>query len=494
MKTLNQDDLSQYINKYAIKENFKKKDENRTIYWGYVSCSNCDADGNEDGGAGLNVINLIKENKYSKEVLDKLIELTSTSSINKITRERHNLKGKIILSSQNIEDNIATISLVNISGRDNILIDNVKYEINPDEIVFWVEYNSEGKIRVKNILVGDSFDKGMETSLMAWDSQLDWQQKTFFEKFVSTSYELVDDYFSAAYDMLDMLSSAINKAKIPAEIYDCSHVNYKPIYAKIFSYLNFTSLIQDKIVAELLKSYPEYGNILNHNNSTPSRIQFALFCGVYNGLVDVIKSVPDLAKLLISPLSSKGRDDVSKFIEQISEKEIYLEDEITLACDSCGKGMSFPKVWYFLKQGIESKLTLTKPCETAEFIGSIAGPIVVMCLGDEVAGAGIVSRVASTTIKIFKYCDRLTDPFRYAGMSFKFVKSASGKALLLVKDATGDVIRQLDNGAFRVKVIFDNIERVIEVTEDQLGLLVQDSAGAILNINGVQKRLELLVL
>lgn len=441
--------------------------------------------GTPGGSQGLLVKNLIK-GEVKKEVLDKLESLMSGKSKNWITGQAHQIKGHILLTAEAEQTN-------RVVYKDNsFYVDNIKEEIKPDEIVFWLEYSKEGKIKVKQIISGSSFDENISVALKSWESSLDWKQKTLFEKLIAIGYQSVDGYFTAYYDMFDMLSTGISKVKIKPSVYDCTASDYNKIYAEVFSYFNFTSLLQDVIIDKVKESYPEFNDILGNPDVKLSQIQFALFCGVYNGLIDVIKSVPDLAKLLISPLSSKGRDEVSKFIQQLSEKEIFDEDEVTLACESCGVGISFPKIWYFIKEGFVAKLDSSTPCSTAEFVGSIAGPIVVMCLGDEVAGAGIISRVASTTIKIFQYCDKIADPFRYVGMSFKFVKKASGKVFLIIKNASGDVVRQIENDLFRIRVIINNTEVTRNFSAAELGLLVEGAGnGANLSIDGVAQNVRM---
>jgi len=472
--------LKNFINQYINSKNKKA-----------VACNDPSAQdwsetkGTSGGGQGLLVKNLIK-GEVKKEVLDKLEALMSGNSKNWITGQAHQIKGHILLTAEAEQTN-------RVVYKDNsFYVDNVKEEVKPDEIVFWLEYSKEGKIRVKQIISGSSFDENISVALKSWESSLDWKQKTLFEKLIAIGYQSVDGYFTAYYDIFDMLSTGISKVKIKSSVYDCTASDYNKIYAEVFSYFNFTSLLQDAIIGKVRESYPEFNDILGNPNVKLSQIQFALFCGVYNGLIDVVKSVPDLAKLLISPLSSKGRDDVSKFIEQLSEKEIFGEDEVTLACESCGVGISFPKIWYFIKEGFVAQLDSSKPCSTAEFVGSIAGPIVVMCLGDEVAGAGIISRVASTTIKIFQYCDKIADPFRYVGMSFKFVKKASGKVFLIIKNASGDVVRQIENDLFRIRVIIKNSEITRNFNTAEFGLLVDGAGnGANLNIDGITQNVQM---
>lgn len=474
--------LSKYIDEYNTTEYFIKEKETRSIYWGYLGCQNS---GGTSNSQGLYVKNLIK-GEVKKEVLDKLEALMSGNSKNWITGEVHHIKGHILLTSESEKTN-------RVVYKDNsFYVDNVKDEIKPDEIVFWLEYSNEGKIRVKQIISGSSFDENISVALKSWESSLDWKQKTLFEKIIAIGYESVDGYFTAYYDMFDMLSSGIGKLKIKPSVYDCNDKDYNEIYAKVFSYLSLSGAVQDVIADKLSDAYPEFNEVFE--NGTPSQIQFALFCGMYNGLIDVVKSVPDLAKLLISPLSSKGREANSKFLTQIEEMEMFEKDANGKETLIYGKGLSFGKIWYLLKEGVAGQFDAQKPCVGAEFVGSIVGPIIVMCIGDVEAGASVMSKVASTTFKALQLCDKLTDPFRYIGMSFRFVKGISGKVGIVIKNATSDVITQLENGLFRVRVIVNNTElpHIDMSLEDVNRLAAAGADGMNYPIDGVNKRIVLM--
>jgi hypothetical protein len=473
--------LKNFINQYINSKNKKA-----------VACNDASAQdwsetkGTSSGGQGLLVKNLIK-GEVKKEVLDKLEALMSGNSKNWITGQAHQIKGHILLTAEAEQTNRV------VYKDDSFYVDNVKEEVKPDEIVFWLEYSKEGKIRVKQIISGSSFDENISVALKSWESSLDWKQKTLFEKLIAIGYQSVDGYFTAYYDMFDMLSSGISKVKIKPSVYDCTDKDYNDIYATVFSYISLSAVVHDIIADKLADAYPEFDKVFA--KGTPSQIQFALFCGMYNGLIDVVKSVPDLAKLLISPLSSKGREANSKFLTQIEEMEMFEKDANGKEVLIYGKGLSFGKVWYLLKEGVVGQFDSQKPCVGAEFVGSIVGPIIVMCIGDVEAGAGIMSKVASTTFKALQLCDKLIDPFRYIGMSFRFVKGVSGKVGIVIKNATSDVITQLDNGLFRIKVIVNNTELPnLEMSFEEVNRLVMAGAdGMDYPINGINQRIKLSV-
>lgn len=482
--------ISDYIaSKKSLKEFISLYKNSKTKQ--LVGCSDAstqnwtEVKGGSGNSQGLFVKNLIK-GEVKKEVLDKLEALMSGNSKNWITGQAHKIKGHILLTSESEKTN-------RVVYKDNsFYVDNVKEEIKADEIVFWLEYSNEGKIRVKQIISGSSFDENISVALKSWESSLDWKQKTLFEKMIALGYQSVDGYFTAYYDMFDMLSSGVGKLKIKPSVYDCNDKEYNDIYATVFSYISLSGVVQDVIADKLSDAYPEFNKVFE--NGTPSQIQFALFCGMYNGLIDVVKSIPDLAKLLVSPLSSKGREANSKFLTQIEEMEMFEKDATGKEVLIYGKGLSFGKVWYLLKEGVAGQFDAKKPCVGAEFVGSIVGPIIVMCVGDVEAGAGIMSKVASTTFKALQLCDKLTDPFRYVGMSFRFVKGMSGKVGVVIKNATSDIVTQLENGLFRVKVIVNNTELPnIEMSFEDVNRLIASGVDGIdYPVNGVNQRITLM--
>ncbi len=451
---------------------------------------------NDEGNkniSGLYVVNLIKPGKFKEEVVNKLKELVSSSSTNRITNENHHIKSRILLTSELAADNEYIVSIKTEGGKEYFYIDATKQEIISDEIIFWIEYNKEGKIRIKHIITGSQFDEGLAIALKSWDSQLEWQQKTFFEKFLSTSYNVVDDYFTSAYDLLDMLGSGIGKLKIPPSVYDCKASNYNSIYADVFSYVNFTSIAQDVVAEQLSEFYPNIKTILA--NGKPSQIQFALFCGLYNGLIDVIKSVPDLAKLIVSPLSEKGRSSNSEFIQSISNIVVKKEMPDGTQQEIYGKGLSPSKIGYLIKELIGKQFDTSQPCKTAEFVGSIAGPFIVMCFGDEIAAEGIASKIFSTTLKTINICSKITDPFNYLGLSFKFVKQITGKLTVVGENVAGDVIHQVADNVFNAKLVTEAGTITKEISEETLEKIIVNTAkgeATEILIDGVKKGVRIL--
>ncbi|MBM0657664.1 hypothetical protein JMN12_14170, partial [Capnocytophaga genosp. AHN8471] len=413
--------------------------------------------GNGNGNGGT-IYSLIADEKLSKNLAEKLYSIVARNTTNTITGENHHLNTRILLSHKNILENTAKISVHNENGKDQLYVGNEKVAINPDEIVFWIEYDgSDKKISVKEVVVGDNFDQDLRKTLKQWDEKFQYEQASFFGKLFYIGKDLTDFGFTAAYDLFDMLGSGIGKLKIPESVWDCKASNYNPIYAEVFSYLNlsgYVNLITEQIAGE--------ESNLSKAQKEASQANFALFCGMYNGLIDVVKTVPDLGKLLSSFGSSKGRANNSKFVQQLENIEVTDDNGNVIY----GKGLGFGKLWFLFKEGISDQFSKDNPCKKNEFIGSIAGPIIVLCFGDVAAGESVLAKIGSTSLKALQFCDRLTDPFRYIGISIRYIKNASGKLLIVFRNATGKVAERLESGLYRVRVLVNNTERLEDVSED----------------------------
>ena len=413
--------------------------------------------GNGNGNGGT-IYSLIADEKLSKNLAEKLYSIVAKNTTNTITGENHHLNTRILLSHKNILENTAKISVHNENGKDQLYVGNEKVAINPDEIVFWIEYDgSDKKISVKEVVVGDNFDQNLRKTLKQWDEKFQYEQASFFGKLFYIGKDITDFHFTAFYDLFDMLGSGIGKLKIPESVWNCKASNYNPIYAEVFSYLNlsgYVNLITEQIAGE--------ESNLSKAQKEASQANFALFCGMYNGLIDVVKTVPDLGKLLSSFGSSKGRENNSKFVQQLENIEVTDDNGNVIY----GKGLGFGKLWFLFKEGISDQFSKDNPCKKNEFIGSIAGPIIVLCFGDVAASESVLAKIGSTSLKALQFCNRIGDPLRYIGISIRYVKNASGKLLIVFRNATGKVAERLESGLYRVRVLVNNTERLEDVSED----------------------------
>lgn len=240
------------------------------------------------------------------------------------------------------------------------------------------------------------------------------------------------------YEVADLLDKGIEYLKIPESVWSCN--NESNVYKKAISYLldtQFPVLIGNDFIA----------NKLNEDS------KFAFVCGLWNGTVDIVQSVPQLVKLLNCALHADCRESASSQWE--SFKNAVIEDESGhILC---------PQEEYFCKARQMISIALNElvadNCKVAHTVGSVVGPIAVMCAGDVAAGEAVITRLGKVStslkyaIKGLQLCDKITDITRPLAKSLKvttvLVKKA-GKLMPEVRFGNIPFIRFVDNGIFKI--------------------------------------------
>ncbi|WP_249172786.1 hypothetical protein, partial [Bacteroides pyogenes] len=215
------------------------------------------------------------------------------------------------------------------------------------------------------------------------------------------------------YEVADLLDKGIEYLKIPESVWSCD--NESNVYKKVISYLldtQFPVLIGNDFI----------GNKLNEES------KFAFVCGLWNGTVDIVQSVPQLVKLLTCALHADCRESASPQWE--SFKNAVIEDESGhILC---------PEEEYFCKARQMISIALNElvadNCKVAHTVGSVVGPIAVMCIGDVAAGEAVLTRLGSVgsglkyAIKGLQLCDKVTDITRPIAKGIKVSTALVRKA------------------------------------------------------------------
>ena len=199
------------------------------------------------------------------------------------------------------------------------------------------------------------------------------------------------------YEVADLLDKGIEYLKIPESVWGCN--SESNLYKKVTSYLldtQFPVLIGNNFI----------GNKLNEEST------FAFVCGLWNGTVDIVQSVPQLVKLLTSVFHADCRESASSQWE--SFKNAVIEDESGHIL--CHQDDYFCKA----KQMISIALSdlVADDCKIAHTVGSVVGPMAVMCIGDVAAGSAVIARLGKVgsglkyAIKGLQLCDKITDVTR----------------------------------------------------------------------------------
>lgn len=256
-----------------------------------------------------------------------------------------------ITDAYGVEAHTTKLVLFITDGQDNLNANSKEinaYTPADNELAVWLHL-SNGKPTVKFVKFGNvATQKQYEQNLKDLGQENDYWTK-FFEGWPTAS---LDDICSVLYEGLDWLGHQISKARIPEYVWNCTHPDYKPIYGKVFNFiLKPVTLVSDVLINPYIEDVaPQLEGKIE-----PAR--FAMLCGVWNGLVDAAKAIPDGLKLL----TSAGSNDPGKR----QELEV-LKGEIA----KNGGGFSgFAKtIWYGIKETHD--INKMGPCGFAHTIGS----------------------------------------------------------------------------------------------------------------------------
>ena len=196
------------------------------------------------------------------------------------------------------------------------------------------------------------------------------------------------------YEVADLLDKGIEYLKIPESVWGCTGKDtlYKQVVASLLQ-LNNPNLIAD--------------NMLGQRLSAESK--FAFVCGLWNGTVEIVQSVPQIVKLLTCVLHADCEGEISSKWASFKRMQIY-DDQGALLCDSSA----------YLCKGKELVVAalsdlVADDCKVAHTIGSVVGPVAVMCVGNAAPAAAVITRLGKVgsglkyAIKGLQLCDRITN-------------------------------------------------------------------------------------
>ena len=215
------------------------------------------------------------------------------------------------------------------------------------------------------------------------------------------------------YEVADLLDKGIEYLKIPESVWGCTgkYTLYKQV---VFSLLE---LQNPNLIAD---------NMFGQGLSAES--YFAFVCGMWNGTVEIVQSVPQMVKLLTCVLHPRCRDEISFQWASFKRMQIY-DDQGALLCDSSA-------YWCKVKELVGAALSdlVADDCKVAHTIGSVVGPVVATCVGDGAAAEAVIARLGKVgsglkyAIKGLQLCDRITDITRPLAKGLKVSAALVKKA------------------------------------------------------------------
>ena len=409
--------------------------------------------------------NYSSENFVSETFLNSLFSGERTISETTIEGQvyRHTTKAHLFVTDANS---------LNTSLENEIR----NYPIDDEEYKLWIHKGTDGNWEFKSAPAEDVvlFFKEIHDGIIADGLQ---DQVGFAPSFEGFFDALVEgnglDYIATGlYEGFDWLAKGVRKARIPEYAWNCDKEGYKEGYAAVYKYT--TGMMHTVVLAPLIAVAKEGPGKQCLQNMTDGKTDFAISVGMYNGLIEVFASVPELISWYYGIFSSKGREDFGNFIDNL-QRFVKENEQGDTICSGA---------WCAIKTGLGESFDPTKCCQFAEQLGELTLPIIAACFGDEAALEGALSssaKVLFRVIKIIKYIDNLGDPFNALKWSFRYVRSGVYK----VRNAAKQVIIKVSNEAYKVRVLTsDGLREIERSLAEGFEIVTENGKTYVKNIDG----------
>ena len=431
--------LSAFIDKYATPANFRQKDEKRTLYWGYVGCSNCDSEGVENGnGSGYaNYLNNLGKKANQAYSPDNKPVNTSENHLFDYTKVISDAeKQKVFSELQTINTSsklVCKIYLTDTKTPEQKKTEIATYvnDLPGKQIALWIDFDAQGKASIKTFLGKEIKGRDAEGT-------------GIYIKYLSdvlATLDLPELKFNPLTALLDGLAGLIEEAKIPERFYNPDHAQYNPLPSMVYS-LASLSIIND-----------EMDKFMNSGNTdvvkySQSRQQFALLCGVWNGFVELVAGVPQGLSLVV-----KADEGLMNLITNKDNARAKLKE-------------AFDKFsWSALGNMIDQewKKATANPCMVSHLSGKVVF-IVASCF----IGAG-EANIASKFLQTVERLDVIGQAMsKFAKLSSPIVKAVFNKANKLVIQP---LIKLEPQFSIRLRTLFkENVRQLLNRSSDQVAL------------------------
>ena len=225
------------------------------------------------------------------------------------------------------------------------------------------------------------------------------------------------------YEVADLLSKGLKYLKIPESVWSCN--GQSTIYQKVVSYL----LTDDKDNEDA-----KFINAFSELYAKTEYTKFAFLCGLWNGTVGTVETVPDLVKLLTCAFHEDCRE--SAYNQWVSFQEAVIKDENGNIL--CNQDQYLCKAWNMATTALMD--LVGDECKFAHTAGTLVVPIAVMAVGDFAAGAEILETLGTVgsgvryAIKGLQLCDKVTDITRSLAKGLKATTVLVKKAKKLIPE------------------------------------------------------------
>lgn len=297
-----------------------------------------------------------------------------------------------------------------------------------NSLVLWIHIQDNGDVQ-STIRLSDDLDAELQNAIS--NNRFDeWVEFGLNHSGSSIGKEILDFLITAVYKTSNFLVETIRLAEIPEKYYRAdSTAIYDPFLKNVMSFVNPTLLLSDVIMQPLFDAYPNLSS-----QGTASDVQFALFCGLWNGVIDELVGTFELISM------------VGYWVDDGNEKKQEVEALIKLFEEG--------KVIDSIKDGLVKSHT-GPPCKVAHTIGKDIIAVVTLVIPYTKASA--LSKVRKV-VNVLDALNPITHVFNAAGF---VMKKAAGKVV--------DIVIPGLNGLNDIKIAFVEDDWLIAIEDELYG-------------------------
>jgi len=260
--------------------------------------------------------------------------------------------------------------------------------------------------------------------------------ETILNEFNSTR-ESFEEVATSLYEFFDATSKRIRLARIPEYVWNPESDGYKKgIFIAYQFYISpvrsegekYKSLTIEELKYEIGESFPEMKEALERLSEP--EVEFAFYCGLWNGLIEIVASVSDIGALTTGAFSPEGRTKIQEVFNLVNT---FL-----------GKDGS-SGFWAAMKIGF------TKTYNDPYKLGELGGEITVIVATSAINPESVVSISAplANVTKGLKFYDRFATELNPLGYTLKFAPEGMGE----LTNRVGNELAQIAESKLIAKTI-----------------------------------------
>ncbi|MEL6971742.1 MAG: hypothetical protein AAFO02_16365, partial [Bacteroidota bacterium] len=220
------------------------------------------------------------------------------------------------------------------------------------------------------------------------------------------------------YEFLDFVEKSLNYIKIPEYAWNCDSTDiYKPVYADVYGFIMAPINANIMLVLNMMQGTQldqlGFTTTLNQN---VSRYQFAFICGVWNGMIDILGTVPKLLKWVVDPVGEYTK--FTDMLANLEKMERFEPDGVTLECQG---------YWCLLYELRDQFNFAQNPCtafhNTAGVALGVACAVLTAGAGAPALASTSAGRIVLTIAKVLNKVEDMTD---ILGIGFRIANKATG--------------------------------------------------------------------